>query len=160
MNSEREAIFRGHGLSLRIPIDVHNEWEECRQAELLDPERFGIIIGSRTVGEQEYWVESITTPYSGDQATRYSFKLQDRSHQNSVDVAFELSGGTSIYLGTWHTHPELVPTPSSIDKKDWVACIRRNPGRQLFFVIVGLGEVRVFVQGWWCLGFTQLKKDS
>lgn len=160
MSSEQEAIFRGHGLSLRIPGEVIRTWTECRQVDMLDPERFGVIIGSRTERAKEYWIDSVTKPHSEDQATRASFKLQDRHHQSSVDIAFECSGGTSIYLGTWHTHPELVPKPSSIDKRDWIACIRRNPGRQLFFVIVGLGEIRVFVRGWWYLGFAQLKKDS
>jgi len=143
-----------------MPWNVLQVWEECRQEEMHDPEIFGVIIGSRTEGEKEYWVESITKPYTGDQATRFSFKLQDRSHQGSVDIAFEQSYGTNIYLGTWHTHPELIPTPSSIDKSDWFSCVRRNSGRQLFFVIVGLGEVRVFVRGRWGLGFSQLKKDN
>ncbi len=160
MNREREAIFRGHGLSLRIPWNVLQAWEEYRQVEMHDPERFGVIIGSRTEGKKEYWIESVTKPYAGDQAARSSFRLQDQNHQNSVDVAFEQSDGTSIYLGTWHTHPELIPAPSSIDKNDWVSCIRRNSGRQLFFVIVGLSEIRVFVRSWWCLGFAQLKKDN
>lgn len=160
MNRERETIFRGHGLSLRIPWSVLQAWEECRQVETPDPERFGVIIGARTEGEKEHWIESITKPYACDQATRSSFRLQDQNHQNSVDTAFKQSSGTSIYLGTWHTHPELAPTPSSIDKNDWVSCIRRNTGRQLFFVIVGLGEIRVFVRGRWGLGFAQLKKDN
>ncbi|MCU7804220.1 MAG: Mov34/MPN/PAD-1 family protein [Candidatus Thiodiazotropha sp. (ex Lucinoma borealis)] len=160
MSSQNEAIFRGKGLSLRIPERVFSAWNDCSQVEMLTPEGFGVIIGSRTKARNEYWVDNITTPYSGDQATRSSFKLQDTNHQKLVDMAFQRSGGTCIYLGIWHTHPELAPMPSTVDKKDWVACIRRNPGRQLFFVIVGLNEIRVFVRSRWCLGFTQLKKDG
>ena len=62
---------------------------------------------------------------------------------------FACSGGRAIYLGTWHTHPESVPTPSGIDRSDWAACQRANRGRPLAFVLVGTGKVRVFVRARW-----------
>ncbi|MFX9397410.1 Mov34/MPN/PAD-1 family protein, partial [Acinetobacter baumannii] len=62
------------------------------------------------------------------------------------------SNGTSVYLGTWHSHPQNIPTPSNIDYADWKSCILRNPDRQLFFAIVGIQAIRIFfyssLQGW------------
>lgn len=157
--SNDEVIFRGYGLSLRIPEHTLEVWRGFRQVKANELERFGAIIGSRTEGSEEYWIDRVTQPFSSDRATRSSFLLQDKKHQSAVDTAFEQSGGTLVYLGTWHTHPESIPSSSIIDKKDWVACIRRNPGTRLFFVIVGLDEVRVFVRRVWGLGFGRLKKD-
>lgn len=158
--SNTDVVFRGYGLILKILGETIGVWESSRQINMVDPERFGVLIGSRTDGAEEYLVDGITTPYSDDQASRSSFLLCDESHQHAVDIAFHKSGGTSIYLGTWHTHPQKIPMPSSVDKRDWVECVSRNPGRQLFFIIVGIDEVRVYVRRRWRFGFGQLQKES
>ena len=84
-----------------------------------------------------------------DGRTRCSFALCDPGHQRVVCGMFARSGGRSIYLGTWHTHPEPVPTPSGIDRKDWAACLRANRGRPLAFALVGTDRIRVFVRRRW-----------
>ncbi|MDO9141866.1 MAG: Mov34/MPN/PAD-1 family protein [Methylobacter sp.] len=155
---DENAIFKNGGISLNISKDALAVWKNHRQINAKDHEKFGVIIGSCSEIKDEYWVESITTPFPNDRSTRYSFLLRDRNHQKAVDLAFVESGGTSIYLGTWHTHPELIPTPSLIDKMDWLSCIGKNPGRQLFFVIVGTKEIRVFVRT--SFGFTKLIMES
>jgi [CysO sulfur-carrier protein]-S-L-cysteine hydrolase len=138
--------FRGHGLSLLVSYETLEIWESFRQKKPEATEKFGVIIGSRSEGKDEYWVESVTTPFPKDKSTRFGFMLQDRDHQNAVDMAFKKSRGTSVYQGTWHTHPEHIPTPSAIDILDWLACTTRNSGKQLFFVIVGVKEVHVYVR--------------
>lgn len=148
--SDGGRIYRGFGLSFIVPPGALNTWKGHRQIKENHLERFGVIIGSRSVEHEEYWVDMVTTPFPNDRATRRSFALRDNKHQLSVDQAFKHSGGTSIYLGTWHTHPEAIPEPSIIDMKDWLSCIKRNSGRQLFFVIVGNKDVRVFVRKGFC----------
>jgi integrative and conjugative element protein (TIGR02256 family) len=155
---DENAIFKNNDISLNISKDTLTAWHNHRQINAKDHERFGVIIGSCSETNDEYWVESITTPFPNDRSTRYSFLLRDRNHQITVDKAFAESGGTSVYMGTWHTHPEQKPTPSVVDKMDWLSCIRNNAGRQLFFVIVGTKEIRVFVRT--SFGFKKLIMES
>lgn len=143
---------------LNVNASVEAEWKSHRQLRPRSLESFGVMIGTQTENVGEYWIEEVTTPYSNDTATRSSFRLRDKRHQKAVDRAFESSNGSSIYIGTWHTHPEGIPTPSSVDKTDWLACIRRNPGRKIFFAIVGTREVRIFVKD--RFGFVKLRRGA
>jgi integrative and conjugative element protein (TIGR02256 family) len=158
--SNSAIVYQGYSLTLTIPFDVLGVLRNCRQVHNEAPERFGVIIGSRTAKSKEYWIEAVTKPMENDKATRSSFLLQDKNHQDTVDSTFQSSGGTSIYLGTWHTHPEPLPVPSLIDKKDWKACMQRNPGRQLFFIIVGTEELRIYIHKNWRFTFSQLKRKQ
>ena len=120
-------------------------------------ESFGVMIGTTSVDRREIWIEQVTTPMPRDRRARFSFALRDPGHQRIVCGMFARSGGRSIYLGTWHTHPVPVPTPSRIDRKDWVACLRANPGRPLAFALVGTDRTRVFVRKRW--GFRPLSEE-
>jgi [CysO sulfur-carrier protein]-S-L-cysteine hydrolase len=142
-----EAVFSGLGFKIYFPESTWNKWKEKRQTGGKDHESFGVLIGSCSLELKEFWVESITSPYQNDKSSRRSFHLKDKKHQKSVDLAFDSANGELIYLGTWHTHPEKHPTPSAIDLDDWHSCIKRNPGRQLFFVIVGTEEIYTFSHG-------------
>jgi [CysO sulfur-carrier protein]-S-L-cysteine hydrolase len=141
------AEFSGSGLKIHFPESVWNKWKEKRQKGTKDYESFGVLIGSSSLELKEFWIESVTTPYQNDKSSRHSFHLKDKKHQKSVDLAFDSANGELIYLGTWHTHPEKYPTPSAIDLDDWHSCIKRNPGRKLFFVIVGTEEIYTFSLG-------------
>jgi integrative and conjugative element protein (TIGR02256 family) len=44
------------------------------------------------------------------------------------------------YVGEWHTHPEDVPAPSTIDLQEWSIVMKRNPGKPMIFLIVGRKE--------------------
>ena len=129
--------------------EVESVWREHRQADSDAAESFGVLMGTTSVDRREIWIERVTTPMSYDHRTRFSFELRDPGHQLAVCGMFACSGGQAIYLGTWHTHPEPVPTPSRIDRKDWLACLRVNRARPLAFVLVGTEQVRVFVRARW-----------
>lgn len=116
-----------------------------RQTDNKLPETFGVLIGTTSVDKKERWVDFATLPMSGDSQSRYHFSLRDPGHQRRVDEAFACSGGSQIYLGTWHTHPEIIPQPSSVDKEDWRQCMKRNKRRPLLFVIQGTEKIAVFV---------------
>ena len=142
-----DVIFSHGKTTASVAKDVLEIWDSHRQLEPGVPEACGVIIGSTSPDWRELWVESVSTPQPGDKRTRHGFVLQDPHHQRLVDDAFEASGGTSIYLGTWHTHPEASPTPSRIDRSDWVACLGRNSGRALVFAIVGTKDTHLYCRG-------------
>jgi len=139
-------VFSNEHITVNISDIVFQSWQDNRQLKLGDSEKFGVLIGSRSVEDSIYWVEECSTPKSNDNATRTSFQLKDPEHQNIVDISYQKSGGELGYIGTWHTHPQLVPTPSLIDINDWNNCISRNFDRVLLFSIVGQLMTYIFVQ--------------
>lgn len=141
--------FRGFGRRVYVSDEVASVWYTRRQTAPSAAESFGVLIGTTSVDRREIWIERVTTPMAQDRHTRFSFALRDPGHQETVCRMFTCSGGRAIYLGTWHTHPEQVPTPSQIDRTDWIACLQANRQRPLAFVLVGTDEVRVFVRARW-----------
>ena len=51
------------------------------------------------------------------------------------------------YIGTWHTHPSEVPSPSSSDLKDWKQSIKHNKDSTsaLIFIIAGIQGFRIWL---------------
>ena len=141
--------FRGHGRWVNVSDEVTCVWNAHRQMGPNATESFGVLVGTTSIDQREIWIEKLTTPMPRDRRMRFSFTLCDPGHQQVVCKKFTCSDGRSIYLGTWHTHPEPVPTPSGIDKRDWAECLRANPERPLAFVLVGTERTRVFVRNSW-----------
>lgn len=146
--------------SLLLYDEVILKWKEYQQLKIGDKEACGVLIGGYDTNKPLYIVSDITTPLPEDIRSRTSFRMLDKGHQKAVDSAFENSGGKKIYLGTWHTHPEAHPEPSSVDIDDWKKCMKRNEGRNLFFVIVGKESFRIFVYSEVESGFNLLMTRS
>ena len=140
------CTFEGYGRRVTVDDEVAGVWHVHRQTVATASESFGVLMGTTSVDRWEIWIKAVTTPMPRDRCSRFSFALRDPGHQRAVSRKFASSDGSAIYLGTWHTHPEPVPTPSRIDLNDWVTCLRANRGRPLAFALVGTEEVRVFVR--------------
>jgi len=139
-------LFGGYGLTISIDRSVWMIWQSGRQVHTNVPESFGILIGFCEKNAESYRIEHVTTPGKSDVQSRTHFIMQDLRHQKAANQAFHQSDACLGYLGTWHTHPEAIPSPSIVDINDWLACIERNPDRQLYFVIVGTEKTRVFIK--------------
>ena len=149
--------FVGFGRSVSIDESVWCLWQEHRQIQSRRLESFGVLIGSTTIDQKDIHVEEVTTPMLGDRQSQNSFDLKDFGHQRAVDAAHSRSDGSLIYLGTWHTHPQAIPSPSLNDRSDWRRCSRRNRERPQIFVIAGTERTRVFVRwGRWFRALRQL----
>ena len=133
-------------LDLSISKSVYELWLKFRQINHHDTEACGVLIGTKDIDTNHYWIESVTVPMSKDIRTKYSFTMKDPRHQQIVDKAYLDSNGTSIYLGTWHSHPQAIPIPSHIDYQDWQRCLKRNPDRSLFFIIIGLEQIKIVIR--------------
>lgn len=50
-------------------------------------------------------------------------------------------------MGVWHTHPQKIPVPSSIDWEDWYDALKvdKTGCEYMFFIIAGIAEMRVWV---------------
>ncbi len=131
---------------VEISYDVIRVLYEYRQQNEEDLEACGVIIGSRLIDGKKFWLGLCTVPQELDARSRSAFTLKDPYHQDYVDQCYVDSGGELGYMGTWHSHPQLSPRPSSLDRKDWAACIERNPDRTLFFIIAGISSLGIFTK--------------
>ena len=81
----------------------------------------------------------------GDRRSRFQFFRARRWHQEAINRAWQESSGTCAYLGEWHTHPERYPMLSLVDRLRWQQKLLRDRFTEpIFFVIVGIAEVRVW----------------
>ncbi len=112
-------------------VNILNGWRQSgTQAEA-----GGILIGYRR-GDHLH-VVNCTTPYYDDIRSRYQFLRRDSKHAKLARQQWLDSGHQAYYLGEWHTHPENMPAPSSIDNCGWEKLKNSPVGPDLIFVIVG-----------------------
>lgn len=103
----------------------------------------GVLIGRHIEDSDDVIVDVVTRPMPGDRRKRTTFHRSKQAHQEVIDEEWNASCGRRTYLGEWHTHPELHPSPSTMDLQDWRKRIRCDTfhGDCLHFLIVGQDEV-------------------
>ncbi len=116
-----------------------------QQHQAEDLEAGGFLIGRYIRGGMDLVVDHVTVPIPTDERSRFGFHRSEE-HQAFLDEAWERSGGTSCFLGDWHTHAEPYPDPSTIDLANWRRTLEEtiHDGQACFFVIVGTLEIRVW----------------
>lgn len=112
-------------------VDQLNQFEQTGQQDL---EAGGLLLGLRRGPHIE--IVRITTPLQEDIRTRTSFRRRDLGHFELADLLWMDSQRTVGYVGEWHTHPEPLPIPSSIDSAEWRRVMRIEK-RTTIFLIVG-----------------------
>lgn len=126
---------------LNFSDDVCGVFERSVQVGEL-PESGGVLLGS--VHERGLLVTMATTPTHLDRQLRYLFERLPFGHRAVAKRLWRSTGGTTRYIGEWHTHPQDIPTPSAIDLKEWrkLANVRADK-RPLLAVIVGRHTLHV-----------------
>jgi integrative and conjugative element protein (TIGR02256 family) len=137
---------RPNGGMLRISDSVLAVVETHRQRSCWATEAGGVLLGRLIIERPDIVVDAVTVPTKKDARSRFAFHRAARPTQNAVDRAWAASDGERNYLGEWHTHPEDIPHPSSIDRRGWVRLARTAQFEQdsLVFLIIG----RVTIAAW------------
>ncbi len=94
----------------------------------------GILIGSYRGRHID--VTSCTIQQPMDLASKYGFHRRDCKHQYVATRNWRRSNGHLTYLGEWHSHPELDPSPSLVDTSSWVTATIKNK-KNMIFIVVG-----------------------
>lgn len=94
-------------------------------------------------------VTHATMPGSLHRRSRFGLQRLDPIHQQTAFKLWERTRQTADYIGDWHTHPQVQPSPSSMDRREW-GKITRAKSTSMIFAILGL-------QDWW-IGIGQRKR--
>lgn len=120
-----------------IEPDLMAKFETFRQLTQRAPEAGGILLGYRR-GEHLHVTEA-TFPHAEDRQGRYSFHRHARHHQRRALTRWAATNHTMDYLGEWHTHPEEIPSPSTVDVRNWRE-ITAGRGVPMLFLICGMSS--------------------
>lgn len=143
----RGMLFRkSDGLLLKLDPTVVSAIQGYLQRSPSDLEAGGVLMGRRLRKQPHLIIDEVTSPMPGDHRRRHSFSRAQAAHQRILDATWERSGGTCGYLGEWHTHPELAPTPSRVDLRSWRKHLESDEydGESLYFLILGTEELRIW----------------
>jgi len=99
---------------LRISEKVRRTFVKYEQKEG-ENEAGGILLGN--VAENYVEITDATVPNRFDLRNLFSFVRARIPAQLRINKAWKKSNGTKIYLGEWHTHCGVDPTPSTQDKQ-------------------------------------------
>jgi integrative and conjugative element protein (TIGR02256 family) len=106
-----------------------------RQGQESMPEAGGILLGYRR--DPHVHVIDATVPGQDDRGLRTRFWRSASAHQRAAKEAWRHSGGTLDYVGEWHTHPQVCPSPSTIDICEWAKISASRRGEEMIFLILG-----------------------
>lgn len=104
-----------------------------------DKENGGVLLGCVFSDYSQIFITDISVPSRHDKRGKYFFIRNKNNAQRIINANWHASNGSVNYLGEWHTHPEIFPTPSATDKKLIYDCLHKNKNvfDGLFLIIVG-----------------------
>ena len=134
------TISFSDGTIVDIEDSVLSMFQSYEQRQLWSKEAGGVLVGKQMKNENHYILSAVSTPTKYDRQTRFSFTRSILSAQPFIDKKWKESEGIENYLGEWHTHPELFPTPSETDKAliRQIVSDKTSHFSKVILVIVGL----------------------
>ena len=84
----------------------------------------GILLGH--VYEAKHVITDVTEPNKYDISKLFGFTRSAKPAQKNINKAWRQSNGIQIYLGEWHSHHELNPTPSGTDIASMKKAVRET----------------------------------
>lgn len=121
-----------------IQPSVLNTFTDHRQLRSNDPEAGGQLFAR--IDGPNILLELATGPRKTDRRSRFWYQPDRRAEQEEID---RLHRENLLFVGDWHTHPELIPHPSPLD----LASIRDSVAKSthhlngFLLVIVGTGAI-------------------
>ena len=133
-----------NGRVVDILSEIIGEMSKWLQYASHSPERGGYVLGYQHRKTGNITLECLSPPQEKDICSRIRCSIQHFFHGKVLQKA---QSKNSYYMGVWHTHPQLIPSPSSIDLQDWRESARceKTGGDYIFFFIAGTQGFRVWV---------------
>lgn len=143
MRRMRQLAFATENRSTIVLIEpaVLTLLSHHRQLSRNAREAGGVLLGHAR--GQHFHVLIATRPGPDDQRSRTSFHRRDKLHHQQFFSSRKKDPFTA-YLGDWHSHPEDIPAPSSLDQSEW-NIIGKYVGRRCVCLIQGRQTVACFL---------------
>lgn len=116
---------------------------EHRQTKRWSTEAGGQLFG--TIAPGLISVATATGPSPSDWRRRFGFRPSRRREQEDIDRLFSLG---LHFLGNWHTHPDLQPSPSSLDLQSISDEFSKSEHQLPFFILLIVG-MELDPRFWW-----------
>lgn len=122
------------------PVKIHRHVLELisdHEKKRSKKESGGILLGS--VYKKYDEIIALTAPNPKDKKGFFSFLRKKEPAQIEINKAWDKSGGYTIYLGEWHTHPDHTPLPSTQDKTMILSSVKKTKMEidYLYLIIAG-----------------------
>ena len=133
-----------NGKVVDILSSVFEEMRKWLQDTSGKKEAGGYIVGYQHYKTENITLEQISHPYRLDIRKPTFFLMRDPRHKFFLMNCMRKK---SYYMGVWHTHPQMIPEPSSIDWRDWYETLEvdRTGCEYVFFIIAGFQDIRICV---------------
>lgn len=141
-----ELVFQlPNSKTIFIRPEAIKKMENYVQINSDDTEAGGILIGRILLENENYIVDDVSEPMPSDIRKRNRFVRKPFGHQEYFNNAWKRENGTCFYLGEWHTHPERIPVPSSVDLENWKNLLSMGfESDFLFFIILGTDVLKIW----------------
>lgn len=143
---------------LLIEANVLTDLDNFRQNKKESTEAGGIFLGYRR--GIHFHVVATTTPQPKDLRSRFRFHRTDPYHQKTATTNWKSSNMEMDYLGDWHTHPEINPSPSGIDLSEWKKIYQQQKKSMIFLILGHTGNIWVGISHEASIAHCQLVIDS
>ena len=127
---KHNVIIKNKALKTFIKYSSKNNYHEAG----------GILLGS--VYYNYVKIAKATVPNKYDSYGHNFFIRSKKGAQLHINKAWNKSKGTMIYLGEWHTHQEINPKPTAIDKNMILQSLSNTKMEIefLYLIIIGLNN--------------------
>lgn len=150
------------GRRIRLSSNALQIIDAYRQRSERAPEAGGVLLGQVNHDESRVLIDRVSLPTRADTATRHSFRRDRKWAQGVIEYEFCNSGGRTIYLGEWHTHPAQQAVPSERDRTMIREQFRANDMNVDFalLIIAGIDDLYVGVYDGSCLARAHCHGES
>ena len=125
---EDRAIKISDKILLLIKAHIQDDYSKSESG--------GVLIARENISNNNFVIEHITTPFTGDIQSRLRYTRKDKQHVKVFQTLHQENAGIYFYIGEWHTHPEQIPNYSSIDEKNWKRIAKESAGANIFYHLI------------------------
>lgn len=125
-----------------IEEDVLKKIRSFRQIDKDKGESGGILLGKKVKNKNIYYIVDLSKPNECDTSSRFGFVRNAKAAQKYINSTWKKSHGYINYIGEWHTHPEIHPSPSSTDVNCYIRILKEktSPFQLNINIIYGIAD--------------------
>ena len=144
-HSFSDIIFNDDNRIIKISSEVLKTIYKYIQKTNRDFEAGGILLGREDKETNNLIIDFCTEPYYNDKRSKYKFERIDRKHITEYERINSENENIYLYIGEWHTHPEMKPNYSQIDFDNWI----KINDEDIYYdnqyqIIAGIEEIRIW----------------